>query len=66
MTKDIKFHIDSLKLFNQLRAKYMFENTVMRKQLNEIIVYHQNEIKEAESEIDKCKRILKKISVNET
>ena len=61
-TKHIEFHKQSIKLFGKIMAEYIFtKNYLMRKQLNEIIVYHQNEIEQAKDEIRLCERFIKKI-----
>ena len=61
LTKDIDFHTQSIKLFGKLKAEYIFKDATMRKQLDEIIVYHQNEIEKAKNEIRYSNNIIKRI-----
>ena len=63
MIKDVEFHTQSIKLFGKLKAEYMFKDATMRKQLDEIIIYHQNEIEKAKNEIRFSENIIKRIDI---
>jgi len=61
LDKDIDFHKESIKLFGKLMAEYIFtKNSGTRKQLNEIIAFHQQEIARTKDEIRFSERVIEK------
>lgn len=61
LIEDIKFHKESIKFFGKVKAEYIFKDSPMRKQLNEIVDFHRKEIDKTQNEIQLCQRIIKEI-----
>ncbi len=61
LTKDIEFDKESIVFFGKIKAENIFSNSSLRKQLNEIITYHQNRISIDKRRINYCNRVIKQI-----
>ncbi len=60
-TKDIEFDQESIVFFGKIKADNIFGDSSLRKQLNEIITYHQDRVSADKRKIHYHNRVIKQI-----